>query len=184
MGFSTVNVTGSLYVGKNRAYVCAERPLVCAGGRPYATCATMVLSTLNVIIAKAYPWPTQTICYIYLLAVDQTDEARIFRTLLSIVDFCGASNIAQKEPTCAVRPVSTNLAFDIEKMSEPDMEKRSMESSSEEWKPQKRELVIMISLSFTSLMVALDASILVTVLPVSRDLFAIRTYEPTDFLLR
>lgn len=98
--------------------------------------------------------------------------------------FWGTSNIAQKEPTCAVRPVSTNLAFDIEKMSEPDMEKRSMESSSEEWKPQKRELVIMISLSFISLMVALDASILVTVLPVSRDLFAIRTYEPTDFLLR
>ena len=34
------------------------------------------------------------------------------------------------------------------------------------WKPQKKELVIMISLSFISLMVALDATILVTVLPV------------------
>ncbi|KNG52046.1 MFS general substrate transporter [Stemphylium lycopersici] len=58
-------------------------------------------------------------------------------------------------------------------MSEPDMEKRSTGSSTEEWKPQKRELVIMISLSFISLMVALDASILVTVLPVNRDLPAI-----------
>lgn len=38
------------------------------------------------------------------------------------------------------------------------------------WKPQKKELVIMISLSFISLMVALDATILVTVLPVSHPL--------------
>jgi hypothetical protein len=37
-----------------------------------------------------------------------------------------------------------------------------------EWKPTKNEWLIMISLAFISLMVALDASILVTVLPVSR----------------
>jgi hypothetical protein len=42
-----------------------------------------------------------------------------------------------------------------------------------EWKPQRRELLIMISLSFISLMVALDATILVTVLPVSRGLLSI-----------
>ena len=36
----------------------------------------------------------------------------------------------------------------------------------DEWKPTRQELLIMISLSFISLMVALDATILVTVLPV------------------
>lgn len=38
--------------------------------------------------------------------------------------------------------------------------------ASSEWKPSKKELLVMISLSFISLMVALDATILVTVLPV------------------
>ena len=36
-----------------------------------------------------------------------------------------------------------------------------------EWKPRQREWLIMISLSILSLMVALDATILVAVLPVS-----------------
>lgn len=35
-----------------------------------------------------------------------------------------------------------------------------------EWKPSRNELLVMISLSFISLMVALDATVLVTVLPV------------------
>jgi hypothetical protein len=38
----------------------------------------------------------------------------------------------------------------------------------EEWKPHSKELLIMGSLAFVSLVVALDASILVTVLPVSQ----------------
>jgi hypothetical protein len=42
-------------------------------------------------------------------------------------------------------------------------------SMPETWAPTKNEWLIMISLAFISLMVALDASILVTVLPVSRD---------------
>lgn len=37
----------------------------------------------------------------------------------------------------------------------------------ETWTPNKNEWLIMISLAFISLMVALDSSILVTVLPVS-----------------
>lgn len=45
-----------------------------------------------------------------------------------------------------------------------DIEKASF---SEAWKPEKREWIIMISLSVISFMVALDATILVTVLPVS-----------------
>ena len=36
-----------------------------------------------------------------------------------------------------------------------------------EWKPQKQEYLVMLTLSIISLMVALDATILVTVLPVS-----------------
>jgi hypothetical protein len=36
-----------------------------------------------------------------------------------------------------------------------------------EWKPQRQEHLVMLTLSIISLMVALDATILVTVLPVS-----------------
>jgi hypothetical protein len=52
-------------------------------------------------------------------------------------------------------------------MSKVDLEAKGDAGMLQEWKPQKRELLIMISLSFISLMVALDATILVTVLPVS-----------------
>jgi hypothetical protein len=40
------------------------------------------------------------------------------------------------------------------------------EAVAPEWKPTKNEWLVMISLSFISLMVALDATVLVTVLPV------------------
>lgn len=49
---------------------------------------------------------------------------------------------------------------DIEAMTEVKAEAPA------EWKPNKNELLVMISLSFISLMVALDATVLVTVLPV------------------
>lgn len=45
-----------------------------------------------------------------------------------------------------------------------DIEKAS---AAEAWAPEKKEWIIMISLSVISFMVALDATILVTVLPVS-----------------
>jgi hypothetical protein len=48
-----------------------------------------------------------------------------------------------------------------------DLEKLDAHAPAEEWKPEKKEWIIMISLSIISLMVALDATILVTVLPVS-----------------
>jgi hypothetical protein len=43
----------------------------------------------------------------------------------------------------------------------------SAKGSQVEWKPQKQEYLVMLTLSIISLMVALDATILVTVLPVS-----------------
>lgn len=59
----------------------------------------------------------------------------------------------------------TKLEFDIK--SDFDVESKAEVETLQEWKPQKKELLIMISLSFISLMVALDATILVAVLPVS-----------------
>ncbi|KAH6859278.1 MFS general substrate transporter [Alternaria alternata] len=51
-------------------------------------------------------------------------------------------------------------------MSESNIEAKGEMQTPDMWKPQKKELLIMVSLSFISLMVALDATILVTVLPV------------------
>ncbi|KAF2437973.1 MFS general substrate transporter [Karstenula rhodostoma CBS 690.94] len=45
------------------------------------------------------------------------------------------------------------------------MDVEKLDIPAEEWKPEKKECIIMISLSIVSLMVALDATILVTVLP-------------------
>ena len=47
-----------------------------------------------------------------------------------------------------------------------DIEAKAEAVVPSEWKPSKNELLVMISLSFISLMVALDATVLVTVLPV------------------
>ena len=46
-----------------------------------------------------------------------------------------------------------------------DIEAKSEAVAPTEWKPTSNELLVMISLSFISLMVALDATVLVTVLP-------------------
>lgn len=56
-------------------------------------------------------------------------------------------------------------------MTDPDVEAKADSTIVEDWKPQKKELLIMISLSFISFMVALDATILVTVLPVRLTVF-------------
>jgi len=53
------------------------------------------------------------------------------------------------------------MGMDVEAMGDEKA------SSQKEWKPTKKEMVIMITLAFISMMVALDATILVTVLPVS-----------------
>ena len=47
-----------------------------------------------------------------------------------------------------------------------NLEAKTEAAAPSEWKPTKNELLVMISLSFISLMVALDATVLVTVLPV------------------
>jgi MFS family permease len=78
------------------------------------------------------------------------------------------SDGAPKQATAVtIRPVTPE---DIQKPNViVDVEARGEEKASiqEEWKPTKNEWLIMISLAFISLMVALDATILVTVLPVS-----------------
>ncbi|KAF2124990.1 MFS general substrate transporter [Dothidotthia symphoricarpi CBS 119687] len=52
-----------------------------------------------------------------------------------------------------------------------DIEVKGEEKAPDDWKPEKKEWLIMLSLTFISLMVALDATILVTVLPeITRDL--------------
>ena len=65
------------------------------------------------------------------------------------------------------RSVPGNTFLVAGKMSESNIEAKGEMQTPDMWKPQKKELLIMVSLSFISLMVALDATILVTVLPVS-----------------
>lgn len=72
-----------------------------------------------------------------------------------------------KDAALELRPMSSTTLLDSDTMSTIDIEGKRESSVAEEWKPSKKELLIMISLSFVSLMVALDATILVTVLPVS-----------------
>ena len=67
-----------------------------------------------------------------------------------------ASNPTSAEPSTYEKP-SVLVLDDVE----------SAKSSQVEWKPQKQEYLVMLTLSIISLMVALDATILVTVLPVS-----------------
>jgi len=47
-----------------------------------------------------------------------------------------------------------------------DVEAKAEIVAPSEWRPSRNELLVMSSLSFISLMVALDATVLVTVLPV------------------
>jgi hypothetical protein len=88
------------------------------------------------------------------------------------VDLCAVdeteSDASFKEATAvAVRLVTledlrkANVGVDVEAKGEDTT------SMLDTWTPNKNEWLIMISLAFISLMVALDASILVTVLPVS-----------------
>jgi hypothetical protein len=64
-------------------------------------------------------------------------------------------------------PTSTEpLAHEKPSIPVPD-DVESAKGSQVEWKPQKQEYLVMLTLSIISLMVALDATILVTVLPVS-----------------
>lgn len=66
-----------------------------------------------------------------------------------------------------MKGVSIAVPATASSASSATMDLEKMEIPAEEWKPEKREWIIMISLSIISLMVALDATILVTVLPVS-----------------
>ncbi|OWY57806.1 hypothetical protein AA0120_g1128 [Alternaria tenuissima] len=82
-------------------------------------------------------------------------------------DVDGGSDSLEK-PTFLynTRSVPGNTFLVAGNMSESNIEAKGEMQTPDMWKPQKRELLIMVSLSFISLMVALDATILVTVLPV------------------
>jgi hypothetical protein len=80
----------------------------------------------------------------------------------------GNSNTLKKPAALYTgRPTSANSLSTSDSMTQVDIEAKREAGVPEEWKPQKKELLIMVSLSFISLMVALDATVLVTVLPVS-----------------
>ncbi|KAL1800697.1 hypothetical protein ACET3X_001039 [Alternaria dauci] len=86
----------------------------------------------------------------------------------------GFTRVANGEPDSLKKPafsytsrtVPGNKFMVIDDMSESNIEAKGETETPDMWKPQKKELLIMISLSFISLMVALDATVLVTVLPV------------------
>ncbi|KAJ4989893.1 major facilitator superfamily transporter [Stagonosporopsis vannaccii] len=65
---------------------------------------------------------------------------------------------------CRKRPVSSYLS--LGSSMDLDIEAKGEDMAPLEWNPSRNELLVMISLSFISLMVALDATVLVTVLPV------------------
>jgi hypothetical protein len=54
----------------------------------------------------------------------------------------------------------------IDESTPPGSSNLASEEQSPDWKPQKSEYMVMYSISIISLMVALDATILVPVLPV------------------
>jgi hypothetical protein len=69
---------------------------------------------------------------------------------------------------CEPESRASTLSFAMEKPPIPIAE--DVEAVNEvpaEWRPQKQEYLVMLTLATISLMVALDATILVTVLPVS-----------------
>lgn len=69
-----------------------------------------------------------------------------------------AENLDMKAPEQPIETVSTDTTeLESDQGAEPKQE---------EWKPQKQELLVMLTLSIISLMVALDATIIVTSLSV------------------
>ena len=83
--------------------------------------------------------------------------------------------MSEKLPTHSTIPVpsdpesrTSTLSLPVEKPPLPisdDIE--AVNEVPAEWRPQKQEYLVMLTLAIISLMVALDATILVTVLPVS-----------------
>jgi len=68
----------------------------------------------------------------------------------------------------AAHSSQTLVAAAQDSWSKIDLEGQSEKTEpSQEWTPTKKEWLVMTSLAFISLMVSLDATILVTVLPVS-----------------
>ncbi|KAH6611981.1 major facilitator superfamily domain-containing protein [Boeremia exigua] len=69
-----------------------------------------------------------------------------------------STDLPDKRPASSYLSSGSSMSYDVEAKGEA--------AAPLDWKPTKNELLVMISLSFISLMVALDATVLVTVLPV------------------
>jgi hypothetical protein len=87
------------------------------------------------------------------------------------IGLSSVSNMFEKPVALSTtHPVYAHSLLVTSIITEEDLGTRGATYGADVWKPQKKELIVMISLSFISLMVALDATILVTVLPVSQEL--------------
>ena len=78
-------------------------------------------------------------------------------------------DISEKLPGISVKEITMSDQELYRKSALADLEGQTEQKVPQEpeWKPQKSEKIVMYSLAFISLMCALDATILVTVLPVS-----------------
>ena len=90
----------------------------------------------------------------------------IFRFIETTLEIATGQNFANHTP-----PTSLHSNIDIEKQGRMDVVGTDIEAKSRkedeapDWKPQRHEWMVMITLATISLMVALDATILVPVLP-------------------
>ena len=93
-------------------------------------------------------------------------------TVPPIRDFLEAHSVLSTTPARIIKttqpkqPISSYLSIGSSMDSDIEAKAETEAVAPSEWKPTKNELLVMVSLSFISLMVALDATVLVTVLPV------------------
>ncbi len=83
----------------------------------------------------------------------------------------------QPQPPHPISKPTSTAHVETGTISDINLDDRDQEKVVHEWKPTKKELFIMMSLSFISLMVALDTAILVTVLPVCNALYESHLYQ-------
>jgi len=94
------------------------------------------------------------------------EKASTFDTKRSSAVSVSSDTIMSVEEQKTVEDQAVSVAPSVGPAAEIDVEANGSEKSHQEWKPSQKEWFIMVSLAIVSLMVALDATILVAVLPV------------------